>query len=179
MVVECRAVRVVFLVVLGLIPICTSAKSHETAADLQQRIDSDQNPVKKAKDEVKLAELKLDDVKGEYSAGRIDSGQKVLGTFVDEMKTSWKLLQDSGRKAPRQPDGFKELEIALRENERILQDLARTVSYFDRAPIMKAVMDLDQMRNEVLQAQFPPSTPHGHKDSAPPPPSPGPPADSR
>ena len=97
------------------------------------------------------------------------------------MKTSWKLLQDSGRKASKQPDGFRELEISLREDVRVLQDLGRTVSYFDRAPLVNAAQELEQMRGEVLHALFPGGNP-GPAKARPPPPattSPGNPPEAR
>jgi len=84
------------------------------------------------------------------------------------MKASWKLLQDSGRKASKQPEGFRELEIALRENVRLLQDLGRTVSYFDRPPLVNAAQELEQMRYEVLHALFPGGNPRTLKGSPPP-----------
>ena len=144
------------------------ARGRETEEQLLQRIQSEQNPVRKAKDEIKLANLKLIQVDDAFSKGHIDAGVKLLGTFVDVMKTSWKLLQDSGRKASKQPDGFRDLEISLREHVRSLQDLGRTVSYFDRAPLAMAAQELEEMRVEVLHAQFPGDIPLPRKGSPPP-----------
>jgi hypothetical protein len=158
----------VCLAVLVVLSIALCALGRETEEQLLQRIQSEQNPVKKAKDEIKLASLKFTEVHNAYSQGHIEAGAKLLGTFVDVMKTSWKLLQDSGRKASKQPEGFRELDISLRENGRALQDLARTVSYFDRAPLEDAAKQLDQMRDEVLHALFPGGTPRTLKGSPPP-----------
>jgi hypothetical protein len=141
------------------------AMGRETEEQLLRRIQSQQNPVKKAKDEIKLASLRLTQVHDAYSQGHIEAGAKLLGTFVDTMKTSWKLLQDSGRKASKQPEGFRELEISLREDVRSLQDLGRTVSYFDRGPLVNAAQELEQMRSEVLRALFPEDKTHNRKGS--------------
>ncbi len=141
------------------------AMGRETEEQLLRRIQSQQNPVKKAKDEIKLASLRLTQVHDAYSQGHIEAGAKLLGTFVDTMKTSWKLLQDSGRKASKQPEGFRELEISLREDVRSLQDLGRTVSYFDRGPLVNAAQELEQMRSEVLHALFPEDKTHNRKGS--------------
>ena len=141
------------------------AMGRETEEQLLRRIQSQQNPVKKAKDEIKLASLRLTQVHDAYSQGHIEVGAKLLGTFVDTMKTSWKLLQDSGRKASKQPEGFRELEISLREDVRSLQDLGRTVSYFDRGPLVNAAQELEQMRSEVLHALFPEDKTHNRKGS--------------
>jgi hypothetical protein len=72
------------------------------------------------------------------------------------LEDAWKTLQDSGRKASRQPEGFRELEIALREDVRALEDLGRGVEYFNRGPIDDAAKKLDQTHNQVFQLLFPP-----------------------
>jgi hypothetical protein len=159
----------VWLAVLGILLAGLSATGRETEEQLLQRIRSEQNPVRKAKDEIKLASLKLTQVHDAYSQGQTEAGEKLLGTFMDAMETSWKLLQDSGRVASKQMDGFRELEISLRENERSLQDLGRTVSYFDRTPLVKAAQELESIRFDVLHALFPEGS-HGTRKGSPPPP---------
>ena len=140
----------------------------ETEEQLVQRIESEQNPVKKAKDEIKLASLKLTQVRDAYTQGQVEAGAKLLDVFTDTIKASWKVLQDSGRKASKQPEGFRELEIAFREDARTLQDLGRTVNYLDRPPLENAAQELEKMRGEVLHALFPGGTPRTLKGSAPP-----------
>ena len=171
----------VWLAVLGILLAGPCAMARETEEQLLQRIQSEQNPVKKAKDEIKLASLKLTQVQDAYAQGHIEEGAKLLVTFTDTMKTSWKILQNSGRKASKQPEGFRELEIALREDVRTLQDLGRTVGYFDRAPLENAAQELEKMRGEVLHALFPGAPPRTRKGSAPPPTvtNPGSPAEVR
>jgi hypothetical protein len=149
---------VICFAVLGILLAGVRAAARETEEQLLQRIQSEPNPVKKAKIEIKLASLKLAEVQDAYTQGHVDAGVKLLGTFLDSMKSSWKCLQDSGRKAVKQPDGFRDLEISIRENTRVLQDLGRTVGYFDRAPIANAEQDLEQLRGEVLHALFPERT---------------------
>jgi hypothetical protein len=178
---ERRTALSVWLAVLGILVAGWCAMGSDTEEQLRQRVQSEQNPVKRAKSEIKLANLTLAHVHAAYSQGRTEEGAKLLGTFIGEMKTAWKVLQDSGRKASKQSEGFRELEISLRENVRLLQDLGRTVSYYDRAPLVDAVQELEQMRVEVLHALFPGGTPRTIKGSPPPEkaPSPGSPTEVR
>lgn len=120
-----------------------------------ERIHNEQNPVKKAKLEIKFADLVLQQALDAYSKGDVESGAKLLGVCVEHMKASWKTLQDSGRNAAKQPQGFKELDISLREDFRLLEDLERRVTYFDRGPIEKTAQEIEGIRSEVLQALFP------------------------
>lgn len=131
------------------------AVGRDTEDQLIRRLQTEHDPVKRAKEEINLASFKLAAVQDAYSQGHVDEGTKLLGEFMDGMKACWKTLQNSGRKAAKQPQGFRELEISLRENGRALQDLERTVSYFDRAPLENAVQDLERMHGEVLRALFP------------------------
>jgi hypothetical protein len=143
------------LAVLGILSVCPCALALETEAQLLARIQNEQNPVKRAKDEIKLSKLRLAQAQDAYSQGDVDAGTKLLATFVEDLKSAWKLLQGSGRKAVKQPEGFRELEISLREDARPLQDMGRRLPYFDRDPVDKAAQELERMRAEVLQALFP------------------------
>ena len=70
-------------------------------------------------------------------------------------KTRGRSLGTQGETPRAIPEGFKELDIELREDARLLDDLKRRVSYFDRDPIEKAEKEVEQVRAEVLQALFP------------------------
>jgi len=149
------------MAILGTLFACTHVMGRDTEEQLLRQLRSESNPVKKAKIEIKLANLKLDEVRDAYSEGHPEAGAKLLGTFLAEMKISWKLLQDSGREAWKHSDGFRELEISLRENGRALEDLARGVSYYERSPLTEAAQEMDRMHSEVIKALFPGRNPKG------------------
>lgn len=151
-----------------------TAGARDTEDQLVQRIQSEQNFIKKAKEEIKLSTFQLARVEDAYSQGRIEDGVKLLATFMATLKSSWKNLHDSGRTAAKRPEGFRELEIALREDARALQDLERVVGYFDRAPIEQSVKDLDQLQGQLIQELFPGGSSHNKAASDPPSVSPGP-----
>src|ERR1035441_3721576 len=92
------------LTFVGIVLAGLPAMGHDTEQQLLARIQSEQNPIKKAKEEIRLASFKLSHIKDAYSQGNIEEGAKLLGTFVEVMKTSWKILQDSGHTAAKQPD---------------------------------------------------------------------------
>jgi hypothetical protein len=148
------------LFMLGTGPILGQPSSHvESEAELLANIKREQNPVKKAKIEIRLGRLKLRHAISAYDQGHIEDGAQFVAAYVDRMTSCLKTLQGSGRQAVRQPQGFKELDIALREDSRLLEDMARRVSYFDRAPIEKAAKQIEQLRTDVLRALFPAERP--------------------
>jgi hypothetical protein len=133
----------------------SSPPSSETEAQLLARIQNEHDPVRKSKEETRLARIKLRQVIQAYEQGNMDQGAQLLSAYLGWIKDSWQILRSSGRNAARASQGFKELDIELREDERLLDDLERRVSYFERGPIEKAKKEVEQVRAEVLQALFP------------------------
>ena len=120
------------------------ARQPDTEQDLVARIQRETSPVKKAKYQVRLGRIKL---------------LEAVGSYFEQMKTSWATLRGSGRRPVRQPQGFKDLDIALREDSRTLEDLRHRVPYSDRDPVEKAAQEVEQLRGEVLRALFPSERP--------------------
>lgn len=144
------------------------ASGRETEEELLKRIQGEQNPVKKAKYEIRFADLKLEQAQNAYEQGNVQLGAKLLEAYVEHMKTSWKILQESGRQAAKQPQGFKELDISLRQDVRLLEDLRHRVVYFDRGPVDEAAQDMERVRSEVLRALFPAAKPRATNPPAAP-----------
>jgi len=133
----------------------SSAPPSETEAQLLARVQKEHDPVRKSKEETRLARIKLRQAIQAYEQGNTEQGAQLVSEYLGRMKDSWQTLRSSGRNAAHAPQGFKELDIELREDERLLDDLKRRVSYFDRDPIEKAAKEVEQVRAEVLQALFP------------------------
>jgi hypothetical protein len=129
--------------------------SRDSEEQLSARIQSEHNPVRKAKFQIRLARIKLDQAIAAYGEGKTELGAQLLTTFLEGMHSAWQTLHDSGRNAARQSQGFKELDIALREDARLLEDLGHRLSYFDRVPVEKAQKEVEEVRSEVLRALFP------------------------
>lgn len=150
---------VIFVVILagGASP----PRRRDSEADLLARLQREQNPVKKAKIEIRLARLKL--LRGLDACQKDDHEQcqQGLSTYFDLISSSWQRLKSSGRQAVRQPQGFKELDIALREDLRRLEDLKRGVPFADRGEVEKTSEEIEKIRNEVLKALFPGERPKG------------------
>jgi len=131
------------------------ALASETEAHLLARVQKETDPVKKSKGQTRLARIKLEQAIQAYDHGNIEQGVQLVSVYLGRIKDSWQTLRGSGRNAARNPQGFKELDIELREDVRLLNDLGQRVSFYDRAPIEQAGKQLEQVRTEVLQALFP------------------------
>jgi hypothetical protein len=131
----------------------------DAEARLLARLQKEHDPVKKSKEETRLARIKLRQAIEAYEGGNIEQGAQLLSIYLGRIKDSWQTLRSSGRNAARDSRGFKELDIELREDARLLDDLKRRIPYFDRGPIEKAAKEVEQSRAEVLQALFPVARP--------------------
>jgi hypothetical protein len=145
--------------VVVLSPAHVWARHHDDPAKLREQIERERNPVKKAKLEIRLARVDLEQGLNAYDQNHIRRGQRLLDAYVQTMNESWNLLKGSGRNAVKNPSGFMQLEIALRENARLLNDLEQRVTYLEQSPIRKTLGAMNRLHAHVLMAIFPGAAP--------------------
>ncbi len=154
------AMGIVFLIgASAFLPPALWARHKEDPVELEAKIGREKNPVKKAKLEVRLGALELQQAIGAYDDHQTHQGAKLLQQFSGTMEGSWGVLEGSGRNAVAKPQGFMELEIALREDARKLTDLRQRVEYFSRGPVDGTLKKLSQLHAKVLLALFPGAKP--------------------
>jgi hypothetical protein len=129
--------------------------ARENEQKLQARLDRERNPVKKAKLEVRLGRLKLRQAFDAYDRGDFKGCWKLFDAYLERMQSAWTSLAASGRQASRKPDGFKQLDIALRESRRSLADFETRVTFAEREQVEKIKRQTEQLRSRVLDALFP------------------------
>lgn len=147
---------------MGLLGFSASASPfprRDSEEKLQARIERERHPVKRAKFKVRLGRVKLLKAVNAYDQGNLDQCQELLDAYLGEMKSAWTDLQDSGRQAWRKPDGFKQLDIALREDGRFLEDFEHRIPFEQRGPVEKVHQEAEDLRAAVLKALFPPEGP--------------------
>jgi hypothetical protein len=149
------AVTILLLLFVG-VPGFLLLKAREyTEHELLARIGRESDPVKKAKYEIQLGRLKLQQAVQAYAKDDIERGQALLAAYLDRMTGAWEILHKSGRPAVKKPQGFRELDIALREDTRLLEDLKRRTPYLDRAPLERIANAVEKLHDQVLEALFP------------------------
>ncbi len=135
------------------------ARHHESAAEFAAKIHRERNPIKKARLEIRLARLDLQQASDAYGRNHARQGQALLADYLKEVNSSWRLLQSTGRNAAKKPEGFMQLEIALRENARTLRDLQDRVYYRYQGSISTLEKEVNQLHSKVLLALFPGASP--------------------
>jgi hypothetical protein len=145
--------------VLGANPASPIPRHALDEAEIQARLEREQNPVKRAKYEMQLGQVKFEQAVNAYGKQEFEQGVALLEAYLHHLQGAWKLLESSGRSAVKRPEGFRELDIELREDARRIEDLAHQTPYDLREPIEKVELEVDHIRNQVLSALFPSEAP--------------------
>ncbi len=139
----------------------------DTEAKLLHKLQGEHKPEKRAKLEVKLGKLKLREAFKAYKQGNLQVCLGLLDAYLERMESAWATLVASGRPATRKPQGYKELEIALRESRRRLVDFESRISYDQRQRVEKIRLETVRLHDRVLDALFPGMVPKKKKPRKP------------
>lgn len=144
-----------FALVLGSAAFAASPDRRHKEEKLKARIERENNPIKKAKLETRLGKLKLRDAFDAYDQGDFKGCWQLFDDYLAHMQAAWASLEASGRQASKKPDGFKQLDIALRESRRALEDFETRLTFEERQQVEKIRQQTEQLRSRVIGALFP------------------------
>jgi hypothetical protein len=147
------AVSACLVALSGAISLC--AAHNDSEQNLLPKIEHEQDPIKKAKLEIRLAQLELAHANAACQKDDHESCHAALNGYLDAIRSAWKALQASGKNAVKSPSGFRDLDIALREDEHALEDLKRRVPIEDRVELDPVVKEVQKVHAEVFSALFP------------------------
>ena len=112
------------------------------------------DPVDRTKTQIKISDLLLTLISDAVRSNAIERMEARLDDYVSAIQDAHQTMMKTGRDAHRKPKGFKELEIALRQQVRQLDDIARGLSFDQREPVEKAREEATSIREELLKALF-------------------------
>lgn len=112
------------------------------------------DPVDRAKTDITISEILLTLAGDAVRSGEPEVLQKRLGEYVDTIEDAHQGLTKAGRDAHKHPKGFKDLEIALRRQIRMLDDIGKDLTFDQREPVDKAKQHASEVRDDLLKALF-------------------------
>ena len=112
------------------------------------------DPVNRTKTDITISEILLSLASDAAKTGEPELFLKRLSEYVDAIRDAHQTMMKTGRDAHRKPKGFKDLEIALRRQIRMLDDLAHAVTFDQRDPVENARQHASDIREELLKALF-------------------------
>ncbi len=136
-----------------------SQESLEREAKLAAKIERQKNPGKRARLQLRLARIKLQTAINSYNHNNFEKGLTGLREYRDLIDASWNTLQNSPRGVSKHLRAYMALEIGLREDSRLLEDLRHQVPYPESEAIAKIEKENREVHRRVLGVLFPPGTP--------------------
>jgi hypothetical protein len=121
------------------------------------------DPVSRTKTDITIADILLTLAGDAVKANEPEVLGKRLNEYVDTIHDAQQTMMKTGRDAQRKSKGFKDLELALRRQIRVLKDLARSVTFDQREPVERARQEAENARDDLLKALFGEQNAPSHK----------------
>ena len=141
-------------------PVCfaqtepTEDKRATQLANERKKLDRTTNPQNRAESLMKIAEINLSYIKQAAGANDFPKLESYAVQYQKAVSDAHDAMMRSGLDPARKPRGFKNVEIALRKQIRVLQDIGRLLTLEDRKPIEATLELVTQIRADFIQALF-------------------------
>jgi len=141
----------VFLVAL----VAGSLGAQDRTGDLRSRFEKETDPVRKAHLVGQLADAEFRNMHEKIDAGDLAAAAGIAGRVRDEAVASKKSLDARVHDPEAHPDGYKQLEISVRESIRRLDDIMVSLAKDEQAPLAEVRKDLDELDRQMIHQLFP------------------------
>jgi hypothetical protein len=124
-------------------------------AELRARFDSETDPVRKAKLLGPLSEAEFRDILKDTDSEDFGAALAIFQQYRDEAQACQKALEGKEPDPEKHPNGFKQLQISLRQSLRRLSDIIVDLPADDQKPFLDVRRDLEQMDRQLIHELFP------------------------
>ena len=136
--------------------------AEDALAALRTDFQRQKDPVKRAKLFPKLGNALLAEMRRQIHEKEFDRVPALFTEYHDGAKSCLQGLEASGRDADKQPGGYRELEMHLRQSRHVVNDIVFALPLEERDALLGPQRDLEQMDEKLVKALFP-SKPEGAK----------------
>jgi len=119
----------------------------------EEKLNRETNVVGKVKALIRIADIHLRSANEEASNGDFAASDRKLELYKGSIEKSLELLKSSRRNAQKNPAGFREFEISLRKQLRVLEDLRSNYSY-DQVQTIDAVSAAAKSAQDAMLAEI-------------------------
>jgi hypothetical protein len=142
---------VIFVTVL----VAGSLRAQDRTAELRSRFEKETDAVRKAGLVAPLADSEFRDIHQQIDAGDLAAAAEIAGRVRDEALASKKALDAKHRDAEAHPEGYKKLEISVRESVRRLDDIMVSLAKDEQKPLADVRAELETLDREMIHQLFP------------------------
>jgi hypothetical protein len=129
--------------------------AQDRTAELRARFEKETDAVRKAGLVAPLADSEFRDMHEKIDAGDLAGAAEIAGRMRDEADASKKALDAKHRDAEAHPEGYKKLEISVRESVRRLADIMVSLAKDDQKPFADVRAELEALDRELIHQLFP------------------------
>jgi hypothetical protein len=126
-----------------------------STAELRSRFTRETDPIRKAKLLVPLGEAEFRDILRDTDAEDFAEALAIFREYRDEARACQKALEGKEPDPEKHPNGFKQLQISLRQSLRRLSDIIVELPADEQKPFLDVRKDLDQMDRQLIHDLFP------------------------
>lgn len=141
--------------VLMIVAAASSVVAQNRVAELRARFQSETNPVHKAKLLPRLADAEFSEAQNQVAAGNLADAAAIVEKVRDEAHTADGALDGTKRDAEKHPDGYRQLQISVRESVRRLNDILTGLAGDDQKPFQEVRDDLEKLDRQLIHQLFP------------------------
>ena len=164
--------RILGLSVMAAVLASASLAKAQTSQELQTKFEQEDDVVRRAKMMTKLSRADFHDVSQQVAAGDNTDALKTLQQLAEDAQNCAAALDAREKNPESHSSGFKQLQIALRESLRRLDDLTVGLTRDEQTPFLTIRKKLDQLNRHLIRELFPhqplPTEPESSADDPPP-----------
>jgi hypothetical protein len=127
----------------------------DRTAELRSKFAKESNPVKKAKIVPQLADAEFQQVQDLLKADNATEAAAIVKQVAEEATESRDALDGKVKDPEGHPDGYRQLQISVRQSLRRLSDIMAGLSSDEQAAFREARDMLDDVDRSLLHSLFP------------------------
>jgi hypothetical protein len=140
-------------------PDADSQPQQDRVAQLRARFDKENDPIRKAKILVPLGTAEFDRIEKQIANNDANGALAELRDYEDKAASCGKALDARNVDAEKHPNGYKELEISVRESLRRLNNVMVSLAGDEQKPFEEIRKSLDELNQHLISQLFPKAPP--------------------
>ena len=120
---------------------------------LEEKLRITTDPIKKVKTLIKISDFHLHAAANMVKKEDLTEADRYLSHYRETIRRTQEILNSSGRNAQKKPAGFKDFEIALKRQLRILEDL-RVLYPYEQAQKVNETIEQAKAAQEQMLVQI-------------------------
>lgn len=142
-------------IVLAIPAALGAMQTQDRTAEFRAKFVRQTDPIQKAKLLPQLGDAEFQEIRKETGEGNLSVALDILREYHEQAQACEKALDGTGRDPERHPNGYKQLQISVREALRRLDDLLVGLSGEEQKPFLEIRNNLDEMNRQLIHELFP------------------------